>query len=196
MPKGVALRRRNREGLRRHPLNFGAAGTPFLSAFHYALFCHSCHITSPPPSTSRPSFSRLYSAPAQACFSFAPLGIVALVLSPGVGSESSKPTCDVCFEVGKNFWFLSGSSLPDSPNKLAGGHWGKGRHRWFSGVVTTCVQLVGLRAVRNPSPSLATVTASARLRMSQSSVVYVIQHAGGAWTPSNHSVANGFESWF
>ena len=91
---------------------------------------------------------------------------------------------------------LSKESLPDSPRKLPGGRWGKDRHSWFSGAVTTCVQLEGLRAWRNPSPRLATATASAQLGMSQGSAVYVIQHAGGAWTPSRHSIASGFESRF
>lgn len=46
---------------------------------------------------------------------------------PGVGRETPTPTSRVCFEVGKkkNVWFLSPGNLPDSPGKLAGGHWGK-----------------------------------------------------------------------
>lgn len=43
----VALRRRNREGLRGYPLNFGVTGTPSISTFHYALFCRSYPITYP-----------------------------------------------------------------------------------------------------------------------------------------------------
>lgn len=96
VPKEVALRRRNRQGLRRQPHNFGVDRTPFflLSA---TLF------SSIPIITSHPSFFHLYSAPSQACFSFASLWIFALGLSPGMENETPKPTSDVCFEVGKNF---------------------------------------------------------------------------------------------
>ena len=85
-----------------------------------------------------------------------------------------------------------GEQLPFAPSKLPGGHQGKGRRHWFSGLVTTCARLVGLRASRNSSPSLATATAWALLEMP--CMLYNI--ASGAWTPSTRSIASGVESSF